>query len=268
LNLKYSVTDELLLRAAVTTAIARPGFNQITAAETFDYDNNIISKGNPDLKPTTGLNYDLSAEYYMPNGGMASVGLFYKSFSDYIIPTTAFLSSYPGFTVPPKIELDSFQNIGAAHADGVELSYSQQFVFLPDPFDGLGFEGNLTAVGSAGDIRQGEKHTLPQTSPFNYNAAIFYQKGPIDLRIAADYVSRNLWAVGGDDTTDQYSQPRFRLDFGGSYDINDTLQWYVDVKDITNTILEFTQTASKNFPVQREFYGPTYMTGIRIKMGD
>jgi hypothetical protein len=39
------------------------------------------------------------------------------------------------------------------------------------------------------------------------------------------------------------------------------------VKDISNTKLEFTQTASKNFPIQREFYGPTYTTGIRISLG-
>ena len=64
-----------------------------------------------------------------------------------------------------------------------------------------------------------------------------------------------------------FSQARFRLDFGGSYQITDDIQYYVDVKDITDTKLEFTQTADKNFPIQREFYGPTYTTGIRISLG-
>jgi TonB-dependent receptor len=270
LNLTYHVTSDMQVRAAITTAIARPGFNQITGSRSIDYTQDTISTGNPSLKPTTGLNYDLSAEYYLPNGGIASVGLFYKAFSDYIIPTVLLNqpSPNPAITTAHDFQLNSFSNIGSAHADGIELDYSQQFTFLPDPLDGLGVDGNLTAVGSAGDIRQGEKHTLPQTSPFNYNAALFYTKGPIDLRIASSYVSRNLWAVSDDDADDNYSQPRFRLDFGGSYDICDILQWYVDIKNITNTKLEFTQSASKDFPVQREFYGPTYMTGIRIKLGD
>jgi outer membrane receptor protein involved in Fe transport len=80
-------------------------------------------------------------------------------------------------------------------------------------------------------------------------------------------VSRNLWAVGGDDATDLYSQPRLRVDFGGSYQITDNIEYYIDVKNITDTKLVFTQTASKDYPIQREFYGPTYLTGIRVQLG-
>jgi hypothetical protein len=81
-------------------------------------------------------------------------------------------------------------------------------------------------------------------------------------------VSRNLWSVGGSDATDLYSQPRFRLDFGGSYAISNNVSYYLNVKNITDTKIEFTKTADNNFPVQREFYGPTYLTGIRIQLGD
>ena len=96
-------------------------------------------------------------------------------------------------------EVDSFSNIGSARAEGIELNLIKKFTFLPEPIDGLGFEGNITLVGSSGQIRAGEKHTLPQTSPFNYNAALFYEKGPFNLRLAASFVSRNLFAVSGGD---------------------------------------------------------------------
>lgn len=269
LNLKYQLTEQFILRAAFSTAIARPGFNQITAAKSISYVDDIVSEGNPSLKPTTGRSFDVSAEYYMPDGGLATIGAFYKSFSDYIIPTVQLnVTNYPDpLLLGQHVEVDSFENIGAAHADGIELDYRQKFEFLPEAADGLGFEGNLTLVGSGGEIRAGETHTLPQTSPINYNAGLFYEKGPINLKIAASYVSRNLWAVGDSDATDQYSQPRLRVDFGGSYAITDTIEYYLDIKNITNTKLEFTQTASRDYPIQREFYGPTYLTGIRLQLG-
>jgi TonB-dependent receptor len=266
-NLKYKFNDDFQIHAAFTTAIARPGFNQITAARSLDFDNLIVSEGNPDLKATTGKNYDLSAEYYLPSGGLLSAGLFYKDFSNYIIPTVSFTTTYPNPILNGQnVEIDSFSNIGSAHAEGVELQYIQQFKGLPEPLDGLGFDGNLTYVESRGEIRIGEQHTLPQTSPFTYNAAIFYEKGPVEFRIAASYVSRNLWAVGSDASGDDYSTPRFRLDFGGSYAITDNFDWYADVKNITNTKLEFTQTKSSAFPIQREMYGPDYLTGIRVHL--
>lgn len=268
LSVKYQPTDELQIRAAFSSAIARPGFNQITASRSVDLQNAvpIVTQGNPDLKPTLGRNFDLTASYFLPQGGIASIGLFYKKFSDYIIPTEdTNATSVAGFG-GQRVDLISFSNVGGAYAEGVELEYNQKFEFLPDPLDDFGFEGNMTINQSGGQIRPGETHTLPQTSPFNYNAALYYDQGPLYLKLGASYVSANLWAVGGSSATDLYSQPRFRLDFGGSYNITEELQLYLDIKNLTNTKLEFTQTNDRNFPVQREFYDADYLLGIRVKM--
>ncbi|HKD47967.1 MAG TPA: TonB-dependent receptor [Rhizomicrobium sp.] len=264
----YHASDVLQLRAAFSTSIARPGFNQITASQSIDLSNAkpIITQGNPNLKPTIGHNFDLTASYLLPNNGIVYAGLFYKAFDDYIVSTeNTNALNVPGF-VGQSVDLISFSNIGAARTEGVELEYTQQFDFLPDALSGLGFDGNLTYVASKGQIRPGEEHTLPQTSPFNYNAAIFYQNGPIFAKIAAAYVSANLWSVGSNAATDLYSQPRFRLDFHTSYDFTDQIQGYFDIKNITNTHLNFTQTNDRNFPVQNEFYDADYLFGIRIKL--
>jgi TonB-dependent receptor len=243
-SVKYQATDDLQIRAAFSTAVARPGFNQITASRTVNLQNAIpvVTEGNPDLKPTLGRNFDLTASWFLPQGGIASIGLFYKAFSDYIISTEQTNATNVSGFVGQRVDLISFSNAGAAHAAGVELEYNQKFVFLPDPFSDFGFEGNLTAIQSRGQIRPGERHALPQTSPFNYNASLYYDNGPWDLKLGASYVSTNLWAVGGDSSTDLYSQPRLRLDFGGSYQISDEIQLYLNIKNITNTKLEFTQT--------------------------
>ncbi len=268
ISFKYQASDALQFRAAFSTAIARPGFNQITAARSVDLQNAkpIVSQGNPDLKPTLGHSVDLTASYFLPNNGIISAGLFYKAFTDYIVPTeNKSATDVPGFIGQP-VDLVSFSNIGSARTEGLELEYNQQFDFLPQPLDGFGFEGNLTYVKSRGEIRVGEEHTLPQTSPFNYNASIYYGNGPLYMRLAASYVSTNLWAVGDSDGTDLYSQPRFRLDFGSTYNITDQIQVYFDIKDMSNTHLEFTQTKSKDFPVQNEFYDPDYLFGVRVTL--
>src|SRR5262249_31642389 len=123
-NLRYAFSDQLQIRGAFTTSIARPGFNQITAARSVDVPDLVVSEGNPTLKPTTAKNLDLTAEYYLPNGGIASGALFYKWFTNYIIPITTNVpgSEFPQYFQPTDVvELDSFENIGSAHAEGVEL---------------------------------------------------------------------------------------------------------------------------------------------------
>jgi TonB-dependent receptor len=266
-SVKYSASDDLQFRAAYSTSIARPGFNQITAARSIDLFNATprVTQGNPDLLPIIGHNVDLTASYFLPHHGIASVALFYKSFDDYIIANQVTDKNYPGF-VGQNVYVTTFSNIGGAHVAGVELDYVQQFDFLPGMLSGLGFDGNLTYNESRGQIRPGEKGTLPQTSPFAYNAALFYEKGPVNLKLAASYVSTNLWATGGSAATDIYSQPRFRLDFGATYDITDQVQAYFDAKNLSNTHLDFTQTKDKAFPIQNEFYGPDYLFGVRVRL--
>ncbi len=39
----------------------------------------------------------------------------------------------------------------------------------------------------------------------------------------------------------------------------------MDVKNISNTHLEFTQTKSKDFPIQNEFYDADYLFGVRVR---
>jgi TonB-dependent receptor len=267
LNAKYQVTDDWNVRAALTTSLARPGFNQITAARSVDLDNNAISEGNPTLKPITAKNLDLTTEYYLPNGGIAALGLFYKDFSDYIVPTTVTLptSAFPtySFNGGAFVTVSSYADIGSASVRGVEFNYQQQFLFLPDALSGFGFDGNVTYNNSRGQIHTGENHALPQTSPWNYNAAIFYEKYGASIRLAASYVSKNIFAVGSDPSQDVYSQPRFRLDLGASYAFMDRYEVYFDAKNLSNTKLEFTQTPSSAYPIQRELYGPDYLFGFK-----
>ena len=259
---KFQVTPDMITRATFSTGIARPGFNQITAAKSVDLGQGTVSQGNPTLKPTTGTSYDLTSEYYLANHGLASVGAFYKTFDNYIVATQA-NGSYQG---TPGFVFTSYENISGATAGGIELNFIQPLSFLPKPLDGLTFSSNYTYVHSEGQLRPNEKkEPLPETSPENFNVALSYEKGPITVRLAGSYVSTNLFAVGADRSSDIFSMPRFRLDLGSGYQFTDNFQAYFSAKNLTNTKLEFTQGQSSANPIQRESYDATYITGVRMK---
>lgn len=271
IDLRYAPSDRLVFHAGFSTAIGRPGFQQLSAARSIDLADQLVVAGNPNLKPTTARNFDASAEFYMGHGGVLSAAFFYKDFSNYIISTVQRNVTYPGVSVP--VELDSYENVGGAHVYGIEVDAKQQLTFLPSWWSGFGVEGNLTWVQSRGAIHQDptslafQYGRLPQTSPLAANASIFYDKSGVQVKVAGAYVSRNLWAVGGSTATDIYSQPRFRLDASASIDITPEMSFFVEAKNLTNTKLKFTQTSDANFPIQREFYKADYLAGVRIRLG-
>jgi TonB-dependent receptor len=266
LQARYGFSDELIGRATYSTGIARPGFDQITASTIIVADGTgaSVTIGNPNLKPTTGNNFDISLEYYPQSGAIATVGLFAKDFANYILPTVINEANYPG--VAGIAQVSSFSN-GPAHAYGAEGSVIYQFKFLPQPLDGLGVSTNVTVVDSRAEIHPGVYGLLPSTSKLTWNAAGFYEKGPVELRLAAGYVGQNLFGFGstGSTSSDQYSSARLTLDFGASYRVVSFASVYFDAKNLLNTPLEFTEGPSQSRPIQREFYDQTFLAGVRMK---
>jgi len=145
----------------------------------------------------------------------------------------------------------------------VELQLVKRFTFLPAPLNGFGIDSNYTYVNSQIMIRPGQTFSLPSTSPNNFNVALTFDRGPIDIRVATAFVSRNLYAIGSSRATDIFSAPRFRIDVGSSYAITPHVGVYLDVKNLTDTPLQFTEGPTNSRPIQREFYDATYLAGLR-----
>jgi TonB-dependent receptor len=272
-QLRYSFTPKLLLRVTYSTGIGRPGFNQIAGAVTIDKDNGIVTAGNPNLKPTTGDNFDIDLEYYLPKGGIVQVGAFDKEFANYIVTEDRRVASdprLPDFVGP--VDLISFANVSNAHARGIEAAYHQQFVWLPDPFNGFGVESNVTYVDSA--FREYDASTsaaghaeygpLPGTSRFTANFAGFYEAHGVEARLSGEYVGRELFSLGGSKAFDSIEDARLTLDFAGSYAVTRNLKVYFNAKNLLNTPLRFYQ-GNSSFPIQREFYDVTYEGGLKVQ---
>jgi TonB-dependent receptor len=265
---RYDILDNLIARATYASGIARPGFDQVDPGATVSVVNASVTVGNPALKPTIGQNFDLTLEYYPGDGQIATAGLFYKDFKNYILLSQEIVPSYPFPGLTNTITTVQSYSNGPAHADGFEAQYQQQLTFLPAPFNGFGYSGNITLVDSRAQIHPGIYGLLPSTSKRTWNAAIFYERSPIEIRLAADYVGQNLFAFGGvvGNATDDYSSARLTMDLGSSYTITSQVKVYFDAKNLLNTPLEFTEGTSQSRPIQREFYDITLLAGVRVSL--
>lgn len=272
-QLRYEVTPKLLLRATYSTGIGRPGFSQVSAASSVDFSNSpvLISRGNPNLKPTTGDNFDLDIEYYLPHGGIFQVGLFDKEFRNYIVPRVQNRVTTDPLAPDQLATVTTFLNVSDAYARGIEADYNQHFDFLPGALKGLGIEANVTYVDSqileyaANQSANGrdEYGLLPGTSRLTWNLAGFYEAFGVQTRVAAQYVGPNLFGLGGDKSLDVIQDERLTLDLTSSYQLRPGVAFYFEARNLLNTPLRYYEGSSDR-PIQREFYDVTYEGGLRV----
>jgi TonB-dependent receptor len=275
-QVRYEVQPNLLIRATYSTGIGRPGFlqNSATTSSNHDVTDPQISQGNPNLKPTTGNNFDVSVEYYMDGGGILQVGAFDKEFDNYIVSQfqrrlydgtdPEFAGMIVGYT--------TYANRSDAYARGVEAAYHQQFSWLPGLWNGLGVDANVTLVDShieeydaaTSATGHAESGLLPGTSKVTGNLAGFYEAHGLQLRLAGEYVSKELFALGGSQAADSIQDNRLTLDFTSSYRLNGNWTVYFSAKNLTNAPLRF-YVNNSSFPIQREYYDQTYEAGVRAR---
>jgi TonB-dependent receptor len=272
-QLRYEIRPNLLARATWSTGIARPGFSQAGGFAGVDFTTSPrpqYTAGNPDLKPTTGNNFDLSLEYYTGQGGVAQIGFFDKEFSNYIFKHTKIMVSDPIFQGQLG-DVSSFSNEDA-WARGFEFALHQQFVFLPGLWRGLGVEANGTwvdsrfleydaSVAGAGVNEYGQ---LPGTSHVTWNLALFYELGGLNLRLSSAYVGKSLFGLNGDKSLDTIQATKVNYDFTSSYAFTRNLTAYFNVKNLSNTPLRYNEGSNARV-IQREIYGQTYEAGLRFR---
>jgi TonB-dependent receptor len=273
---RYEIHPDLIARAAISSTIARPGFQQVTSATTVDASGDIIT-GNPNLKPTTATGLDLALEQYLPHAGIASIGFFAKDIKNYIVTNieqTAGGQQNLGGNLG-IVKVISFANASTATLYGFETNYVQHFSdILRGPLGGLGVSANYTWVDSqynipvfdASGMKIGTRPSLlPSSSRNTFNADLLYDMHNVSLTLGAYYTSRNIFGVGGTAALDVWTQERFSVDFGSQYKLTEAASVYFNAKNLTNTALKFTEGPGPNRIIQREYYGTTLQFGANYK---
>lgn len=281
LSFKYQANDDLVLRAAVTTALARPNYYALTPFIGTIPGDEEITAGNPDLDATYAYNVDLMAEQYFKSVGILSGGMFYKklknfiyNYSDRSYTNAKFAADFPTLTNPiPAGEQWAFtqnRNGESVNVFGFEVAVQRQLDFLPGKFlKGFGVYANYTFTKSYadgvtngdGELRDGV--TLPGTAPHMLNGSLSWENSRFSARISANYTASYIDELGSDDFGDVYYGKQFFLDANASFKVSKVARFFAEATNLTNQPLRYYQ-GTVNQTRQMEYYRPRYNLGIKF----
>ncbi|WP_052172300.1 TonB-dependent receptor, partial [Xanthomonas maliensis] len=151
--LTWRPDQRTVYRASFWSSYTRPAFIQLGGGRQVSVSNGIttITQGNPDLKPITSNNFDLSGEWSTEHGGFFSVAGFYKQLRHYIYDAGS-AQANSDTTGSGTTFYHMPTNGGEGRVYGAELSARQRFQDLPAPFDGLGVSVNATRQHARADL--------------------------------------------------------------------------------------------------------------------
>jgi TonB-dependent receptor len=273
LNARLDATGNLVFRGAVTTAIGRPNYPDLSPYQSIDTTTSprpTVTLGNPGLKPYKAVNLDADVEYYLPGQGLLSAGVFYKHIDDPIYTTTQIAGSGTFAGTPySAIDIVQPQNIDEEYLFGVEANATVRATFLPSPFDGFGVSanyahitGHATGTIAGATPRSGSIPLFFQSRDVG-SAQLFYEKYGVAIRVAYSYRSPYLDTLGANAASDQYTDSNGQLDVNLSYQLRPQLTFFGQLLNLTDAPWR-RYIGTRNQLVEREHYGFSVRWGAQL----
>jgi len=281
-QVRYQLPHDAAIRAAYGRGVARPNYNDLPPFFNAQLNSaNQIDVGNPNLKPTYANNFDLLYEQFLKPVGLLQAGFFYKQISDPIyegvksqITTDQYGSQYNDGTwfVTQPI------NGKSAQVYGFEIAYQQHWTFLPGPLAGIGIFANYGYTHSSTDGVPGrsDKPALLRQAPHTWNISPTYDRGRISARLGLSYNAANIFEYNYSDNADLgikgpngdvYLYSHLQVDAQAQIRVYRGLQLVVGGLNLTNEVFGFYQ-GSPQFLIQREYYKPSYIFGLRYTLSN
>ncbi|MBW4888216.1 TonB-dependent receptor [Mucilaginibacter sp. HMF5004] len=299
--LKYNLTANQSLRLSYYRALARPGFAEmIPDGQQGDYFKEL---GNPSgLNHTTADNIDLRYELFPKDADELLIGVFYKKIQDPIeysaVKTGYVLNEQLGTTVQSGATTLTLipQNFGTATNYGFEAVYTKYF-------GPIGIIANYTYTKSSittpklysysapgvGTTSRFQDETRPLQGQSDHvgNIALVYKnpKMGLDAQVAFVYTGSRISIVSPYYGLDYWQEPTKQLDFSIEKKFMKKFSVYGKINNITNSpfILDIRQSYTayaaagnrklalqtdpdNKFIVQKDYFKPNYLFGIRYKL--
>lgn len=184
LNLRFDVDDKTIARFSASKTLGRPNYNELAGAVTLNNTLLTGTSGNPNLKPTTATNVDLSLSHFFNKRAYVSGAIFAQDIKDYVKPgisSADFFNTATGTTTTFIIT----SRIGVkARVRGVEISGEAPIG------GGFGIQANATYI----DGKDADNQPFLGTSRFTYNLVGYFENDQLSSRLAWNY--RTDYAIG------------------------------------------------------------------------
>jgi len=292
-QLRYQLPHDAALRLGYGRALARPNFADLPPYFNHNGPNTEVDIGNPTLKPTHANNYDILYEQYLKPLGLIQAGFFYKQISDPIYEGVKALIT-PQVATEFGIPQDPYVSQGwnlvrpingsSARIYGLEISYQQHLTFFPGALKGIGISANYSYTNSSTDgvPNRSDKPALARQAPNTWNISPTYDLGRVSARLGLSYNGANIFQYNYSDLNpdgtsnpqplglkgpngDVYLYSHLQVDAQAAFRMYRSLQFIVSGLNLTNEVFGFYQ-GSPQYPIQREYYKPSYMFGLRYTL--
>lgn len=244
MNVSFSVTEQLVLRAAYARTIGRPNVTSVVPSATFTEPTvatPTITVSNPGLKPWTADSFDLTVESYHLKDGFGSVGVFRKDIRDFFgsVRTTATAELLESYGLPDDpaylaYEIATVTNTGDARVTGFEFSYRQSLTFLPAWARGFQVFVNGTRMKLSGSTTA----DFTGFNPSAYAAGVNFIRPRYALKVSVTHQGETRRAAvaanaanGIPAGTYNYQDSRTRWSLSGQYSLTRRFALYGTISD-------------------------------------
>lgn len=308
---RLKFTDELQARLAYTETRTLPRFDQLNPSATIDPpascqtnsdpsdDENCFRTGgggNPNLRPLTSENYDLTLEYYFARAGSATLSLFRRNVNGFIANSTVTFDD-PEFG---QLRFNAPDNGGDGRLQGAEFAVTAfaDFDWVPEWARPFGVQANYTYIDAAAELAPSlvnfdpdgggplnvinllpGDQPIPGVSEHAYNLIGFYETPTFSARLAynhrSEYVESFLrqpdpLPAGGraDRIAPVVQEERGILDLSLSVTPTEMFTVYLDATNLTGEPISTFRTWNDEggtFSRARKYVERTVSIGVRTR---
>lgn len=267
-HLRYEPSAGTVFRAAWSNTLARPNYYDLVPYRIIVVEDDELELGNPDLRPTTSMNWDLMGEHYFRSVGLVSAGVFYKNVDDFIYAYGQDDAADP-LTGTVFSRVTQPQNGSDAELWGLELALQRTLAFLPGALRNLSVYGNYTFTdskvsGLGIEDRDESELPLPGQARHVANASLGYDTRTLSLRGSLNFQSAFLDPDGLGDAEfyDRWYDRSTHVDVNGSLLVSRGVRLFVEANNLTNQPLRYYQGVRSRV-MQEEYYDRRFSAGFK-----
>ena len=233
IHLEVDRGDRLTLIGSWTETIERPRFSSLTPFRRVDLEDQDLSEGNPDLKPTLYSNFDLSIDYNLSHDDLVSLEFFYKKVDDVIFSRTSTVLSgtYAGF------ERTRDENSASGSLWGIELNWDQSLDILPILPNGFNLNTNYTYSNTeiAYPNRPGQTLSIANQPDQKLQLSLTYDLGKLYAQLKIEHESTTLRRVSEVPEEDRFNEALTEVALSTSYQLSERLRFVGELRRLTDT---------------------------------